>query len=299
MMRVSQNGALPGYSNRLALNMPPRSSYRWQTKICCSLRGRYKMRPLTLEATDPFGVFSVQKSLGNGQSVLVYPAVKELSVTPITLRGEVPAYQCWLTSTPGGVISRVREYTRGDSLNHIHWPSTAHTGQLMVKDFSQDRTRGIWIITDMSKASSLHDKTGQDIERRISISASITKHFMERGYSVGLITEGDNLLVLPTGFGESHYWSIMEALALVKADGRLSIDELIRRKYKDFNKGTLVFIVAASVTPGLVTQILRMDRRGSAVLLMIPRGTALDGDLSYRRLRRCLAPSGIPAYLVE
>src|SRR4030042_1322813 len=47
----------------------------------------------------------------------------------------------WLRSETSSTIGQVREYTSGDTLNHIHWPSTAHVGTLMVKVFENDQMR--------------------------------------------------------------------------------------------------------------------------------------------------------------
>ncbi len=42
----------------------------------------------------------------------------------------------------------VREYVPGDPMKRIHWPSTAHKGRLMVKEFEQDPQADIWIFLD-------------------------------------------------------------------------------------------------------------------------------------------------------
>jgi uncharacterized protein (DUF58 family) len=42
----------------------------------------------------------------------------------------------------------VREYRPGDSMRHVHWPSTARTGTVMVREFEEERTRRIAIVVD-------------------------------------------------------------------------------------------------------------------------------------------------------
>ncbi len=44
--------------------------------------------------------------------------------------------------------AEVREYVPGDPMKRIHWPSTAHRGQFMVKEFEQDPQADIWLFLD-------------------------------------------------------------------------------------------------------------------------------------------------------
>ena len=61
----------------------------------------------------------------------------------------------WIQSQISPNVSSIREYSSGDSLKHIHWGSTAHSGQLMVKLFDPDRSHSsaktIWVVLDMQE----------------------------------------------------------------------------------------------------------------------------------------------------
>ena len=43
----------------------------------------------------------------------------------------------------------MRDYATGDSLNRIHWPTTARTRRLMGKEFELDPTADIWLYLDL------------------------------------------------------------------------------------------------------------------------------------------------------
>jgi len=300
MMKVWQNSNLPGHINRLAINLPPQGSYRWQTRVQCTLRGQYSLGPLTLEATDPFGLFRVQRNIGDSQTLLVYPATVELSVVPLVSYGEAGSTRgCWLTSGPGGVVSRVREYIPGDSRNHIHWRSTAHTGQLMVKDFDPDFARNIWVVIDMSKESLATGKTRHDIEQRVTTAASLVKHYLNNDYPVGLMTEGDDFHILSPGLGEEHYWRIMKVLALVQAEGQMSIERLIMRERKHFRSGSLVLVITSWVTEEMVAHLVKMNNAGMTAALILPDGAWSDSTVNHRGVGHHLALSSVPAYVVK
>ena len=43
----------------------------------------------------------------------------------------------------------MREYRPGDAFNRIHWPTTARTNRLMVREFELDPTVDVWIVLDL------------------------------------------------------------------------------------------------------------------------------------------------------
>ncbi|MEZ4612148.1 MAG: DUF58 domain-containing protein [Caldilineaceae bacterium] len=45
----------------------------------------------------------------------------------------------------------VRDYYPGDSLNRIHWPTTARMRRLMTKEFELIPRRDIWLYLDLSR----------------------------------------------------------------------------------------------------------------------------------------------------
>jgi uncharacterized protein (DUF58 family) len=54
-------------------------------------------------------------------------------------------------------VASVRDYAPGDSFNRIHWPSTARTGQLIVKEFELDPMADIWLFLDLEKRVQVGD----------------------------------------------------------------------------------------------------------------------------------------------
>ena len=51
--------------------------------------------------------------------------------------------------TDAGVLRGVREYRVGDSPRQVHWPSSAHTGTLMVRESETERDRPVKVVADL------------------------------------------------------------------------------------------------------------------------------------------------------
>jgi uncharacterized protein (DUF58 family) len=188
-------------------------------------------------------------------------------------------------------VARVREYTPGDSLSHIHWHSTAHTGQLMVKDYNTDLSKNTWLVLNMTGSSPAGSE--HFIEQCVTITASLAKKFLDANHPVGLMIQGQDFNLLPLGVGEAHYWDLMEVMALAKLGGNVSVDTLIEQERKHMGSDSLVIVVTAAVTDELVARLLRLSNQGITAALILPDG------IQPAAVSKRLTASGLPAYYAQ
>ncbi|MGH8948734.1 MAG: DUF58 domain-containing protein, partial [Acidimicrobiia bacterium] len=104
-------------------------------RVTCRPRGVYRVGPTMVRMSDPLGLAETSEWTGPADRIVVYPAVEELSDFPI-VRGQDPAMQA---SRPeharrgGEDFYTLREYQQGDDLRRVHWPSSARTDELMIR----------------------------------------------------------------------------------------------------------------------------------------------------------------------
>ena len=300
ILRVWQDNNLPGYTNQLAINLAPHESHSWQTEVYCCLRGKYHLGSLTVEASDPFGLIQVRRNLGDEMDLLVYPTTAELHFSPDFIFGEFGAERnSWLSRTPAGVVSRVREYIPGDSLNHIHWRTAAHAGRLMAKDFNLEVPKKTWIVLDMGMVSPPMRDIEPAVEERIIMVASLAKKYLESRLPLGVISEGDTFLSIPPSNGEKHFWRVMEALAVLRAEGRTTVDRLIQREKRNFGADSLVLVVTSSVTKELSTCIDQLNNRGIKAAIINLENTGFARPANRYVISRRVESRGIPIYVAR
>ena len=80
----------------------------------------------------------------------------------------------------------IREYRDGDDLRRIHWPATARTGDLMVRQEDRPAQRRAVVLLDPVDAHGGSGATGS-FEWAVSACASIAAHLCESGYAVHLV----------------------------------------------------------------------------------------------------------------
>ena len=114
-------------------------------------RGHFRIEPLHIRTGDPFGFFEAAATVGQGVSVVVYPRLEPLPMWRLpaaNLEGSHASPERTLQTTP--LATTVRPYAPGDSMNRIHWKSTARHGEIQVKEFDLEQTADAWIILDLA-----------------------------------------------------------------------------------------------------------------------------------------------------
>jgi len=257
--------------------------------------------PVTVITGDPFGLFRHRRRFGRRQSVLVYPRAVELPnfyVPPANLPGEGRFRRRTHYVTPNA--SGIRPYEYGDSFNRIHRPSTARTGEIMVKLFELDPASDIWVILDLQE--SVHVGQGDDSteEYGVQIAASVVRFFLMANRSVGYMAYGSRLDLEEAERGVQHYTRILEALALARAEGDVPLENLINAEGRRFGRHTTVVVITSSTDEAWVAALGALAGRGAklAVILLEPSTfdeAAADSLLVFG----ALAASDVYTYLVK
>ena len=111
---------------------------RWKRQVGylvrSDVRGKFTIGPMKVRLSDPFGMVELDRTFQTTSSLVVTPRV--IPLPPVPLSG------AWTGSgdnRPRAFASgsaedvTVREYRRGDDLRRVHWRSSAHAGELMVR----------------------------------------------------------------------------------------------------------------------------------------------------------------------
>ncbi len=294
-LEVHDQSNLPGSRGSRVLTLikgRQRRSYLVNTHLV--RRGVFTMGPTELMSGDPFGLFSVSRMLPSSGSLLVYPMMVDVRTFPSppgVLSGGEALRRRTHQVTPNA--SGVREYAPGDSMNRIHWVSTARRNRLMVKEFELDPLAEVWIFVDAAQSVQAElpytppDPT-MDVpwralttkvmlppsteEYAVSTAASLGRHFLQRGRAVGLISCGQSQVpeVLPPDRGGRQLGKILESMALLRAQGQISIAALVVAQGRHLPRGSTVILITPSVEAEVavaVDQLLRLGLRPVVVLL--------------------------------
>src|SRR5829696_9368588 len=135
-LEVHNPTTLPGGLPGRAIPLGPRAERSWLVRAPLVRRGHFRIEPLQIRTGDPFGFFEASASVGQGITLVVYPRIDALPMwrlPPANIEGAHSQPERTLQTTP--LATTVRPYAPGDSMNRIHWRTTAKTGEIQVKEF--------------------------------------------------------------------------------------------------------------------------------------------------------------------
>lgn len=303
LLEVKENTALADHPAVFGFNLAAHGTRTWRSSVYCRRRGRYQLGSFTASATDPLGLFSRSCRVGEPQEVIVYPATVELPGFRI-LSPSDPVYSPgrWLTSENTPDASRVREYASGDSLNRIHWQSTAHNDKLMVKVFDPERSsktvKNIWLVLDMEQQVQRGGDTESTAEYGVTIAASLAKKLIGSRRKVGLALQAEQLYSFIPDSGGSYLSRILEALALVEASGATPVGQLISQQADSLETGSVMIVITPNVAERTVAALRHAVHKGINPVLIFVDPASFDGSRATSILPN-LVSYGIQVYTVR
>ena len=112
-------------------------------------RGVHRIGPLGVRVRDPFGLTLRTAAVSGDAEIVVLPKVVPLPHgrslgSGIGSEGSIPH----MVALHGEDDQTVREYRDGDDLRRIHWPATARTGELMVRQEDRPAKRRAVVVLD-------------------------------------------------------------------------------------------------------------------------------------------------------
>lgn len=251
------------------------AAYRLPT----TTRGLLTVGPMTVEVADPFGLTRSRVQAAPAAEVTVLPRVDDVAPMPRTVGPDPDGSD--RTGSLGRVgedFAALRPYIVGDDLRRVHWPSSARTDDLLVRQNDVPWQGRLTVLLDLRREH--HDT--ETLERAVSAAASIARSHLRRGDHVRLVTTDG----YDTGFGlgGAHLDGMLEYLAVVQRSGRGSLRsglELVERGAS----GALVVVsgrpgdddLETIETTGVGHQTRFVVRFDSAGNVSTARGTAVLG----------------------
>lgn len=222
-------------------------------RVMCRPRGVYKVGPCRAVSADPLGLAELPAPDGPTDTLVVYPTVEKLTGFPI-VRGQDPtmaASRPEHSQRGGEDFYTLREYQRGDDLRRVHWPSSARTDRLMIRQLETPWQSRALVLLDVR--ASVYE-SNDAFETAVSGAASVVSHLVGSGFDADLWA-GD-----PNAIDATRYSAALEKLALVQPSDDIDIQAVATRIRQHGGGGALV-IVTGTADRSLVSvqQLLTRD----------------------------------------
>jgi uncharacterized protein (DUF58 family) len=254
--------------------VPGGKTTHFELKLLCEKRGYYRLGPMSLVSGFPLGLAQARCADGVGvQELTIYPDV--FPILSLPLRGAPSQIHRGGYLLPEGAgsaeFSGIREYRRGDSPRHIHWPTTARLNELMVREFEPLASACLCITLDSSTRSNVGQGKQSTLEYAVRIAASVARYGCTQNIRTRLVAEAARISLIPSGSGLHHYQAILDELAIVDADGTTEYAEVLQRVALNCIRGetVLVFLSAPAAQSSAILQALALLKARHAHLFAV------------------------------
>ncbi|MFK7804244.1 MAG: DUF58 domain-containing protein [Anaerolineae bacterium] len=297
---------------------------QWRVQTICRQRGRYQLGPMLLRTSDPFGLFTLEKPVDMTANVVIFPLSLPMNhfMLPAGVLSGGDALRRkthFVTTNAAGV----RDYAPGDSLNRIHWKSSARRGRLIVKEFELDPLADIWIVPDMSvydQAAAEDVVSGISANRLdalkmlelakfelpatteeyiVTIAATLAQFFLKSNRSVGMMAYGHTNEIVQPDRGLRQENKIFETLSVLRAEGAIPPESLLLTESRVFPRGSTVIVITPTTKPEWAEAARQLRQRGLRVVTVLVNPATFGGRRSNEELVGALKGREMGVFMIN
>ena len=240
--------------------------------VRADVRGRYRVGPLSVRLTDPFGLCELTRAFASTDDLVVTPVVSPLPQVRLggdwAGGGDATARS---VAVSGQDDAATREYRHGDDLRKVHWRSTARVGELMVRREEQPFQSRATLLLDARAVAHRGDGPGSSFEWAVSAVASIGVDLARSGFALRLLSDSGHDLVAP-GIPVTE-GALLDALAGVGSSRAESLDAASERLRREGVDGVLVAVLGV-VSPEDTERLSRLRHgAGTCVAVLVEADT--------------------------
>jgi uncharacterized protein (DUF58 family) len=236
-----------------------RAAYRVPT----TRRGLFTLGPLAFRLTDPFGLASARSAVGGTSTILVYPKIEAVAGLPPAPGSDPEGGAHNRTGRHHGEdLYALRPYEVGDDLRRVHWPASARSDELMIRQLELPWQHRATVVLDVRRAL----YTEESFEAAVTAAASIlTASHHDRAVTRLVTTAGHD-----SGFGSGrpHWEAAMTHLARVRATGAANLAATMARMRRGSTGSSVAVVTGAGIGAGDRGAVASLRERVGLILLV-------------------------------
>jgi len=211
-------------------------------------RGRYRLGPMTMSTRFPLGLLERIRRIDTHHTVTVWPRLGRLMHGWTQTQHE--AYQASRQTARRhgfleGDFHGLRDWRPGDSRRWIHWRTTARHGELMVRQFEQQRNQDLVLLVELWRPDKPEAADLENIELAVSFAATVIADRCRRGGSrltLGIAARETVVTAGPASMAFHH--DAMESLAVAEATSSDPLPSLLPHALAEVRQGSGAVLIS-------------------------------------------------------
>ncbi len=232
------------------------------------VRGRHRLGPLGVRLRDPFGLSTRVAAISGSSDILVLPRIVALGGgrppgSGVGAEGAIPH----MVALHGEDDVSIRTYRDGDDLRRIHWPATAKTGELMVRQEDRPARRRAAIVLDSRLRGHHGTGTAGSFEWAVTACASVAVHLLHHGYAVHLVC--DDTAEDGRASSAIEVDPLLDVLAMAQPGSAEQFADVLQAAHPVTASGGLVLAVVTDLDEDLARRVASLRQPGGTSLAIV------------------------------
>jgi uncharacterized protein (DUF58 family) len=264
-------------------------------------RGRFAISEARLVLGDHLGLESLAYSVAtDGVAVVVHPRLVELA-TLFSDAGRLggSGRRLLLRRPAGFDFHSVREYTQGESLRRVHWPTTARRGQLMVKELEDAPRDTVAVLLDCDPGGAAGEPPDSSFDAAVRAAGSVLRAYAARGRKSTLVTTGRNGVVQPVNSLDGDFGAALNVLAAAEADALYGVARWLGQAQTRATQAGELVVVTANLDAQSVEALIGAAVRRLVSVVWIDASSYAGRPKRQSTGPLRLAAAGIPLAVVR
>lgn len=226
-------------------------------------RAVLQVGPVSAVRGDPLGVMQRTHEWSEPVDLYVHPRTVPLDGTSSGFIRDLEGLPTRDLSRDDVSFHALREYTPGDDLRHVHWRSTARTGQVMVRQFED--TRRSHIVVVLSRAG-IEYADADEFELAVSTAGSIGLQALRDGREASILSQATSI---PSRAGRP----MLDALSGIDTGARLLPTERLAATVKTAapHASVVCVVTGSRATTQTLRSAARVAPLGARVVSVVCR----------------------------
>ena len=199
-------------------------------------RGLVVVGPALSVQGDPFGLAGRETRWTGEEEVHVHPRTVRLPGRQTGFVHDLEGHASPNLSSSDMNFHALRPYVAGDDRRHVHWKSTARTGQLMVRQFEESRMSTVLLALDTGRASYIDE---DEFELAVSVVASLAQQCILGESELSIVTSREELAAASLTLA-------LDELSLVEATPRGGVADLAHTCSRLEHRSSIAMLVTGS-----------------------------------------------------
>ena len=181
------------------------------------------------------------------------PMIKRLEATSRKgLFGETTGEYKSVFKGRGFEFTGFRQYQPSDDAKDIDWKTSIRAGNLLIREYSEERNLQIVFLIDVSSSMSFASTPKLKNEYAAELVAALSFAMLEAGDQVGIAMFSDKIVrVIPPNTGARQFYNLTKALGDPQYyDGPVDFAKALRYAATNFRQNTIIILVSDFIGMG-------------------------------------------------